>query len=127
MEAIGEARVEWMSSSDIQASDEEVFNYTTVLPIKGKVNPLNPCQLQLPTLRPNFFILMLSQPPTFSLASSTPASQSQPSTALLCPCLPSYLHSLMSKVNDRSNLSKLCIPFTKWIVTIGTLPPENMC
>lgn len=36
MEAIGEARVEWMSSSDIQASDEEVFNYTTVLPIKGE-------------------------------------------------------------------------------------------
>lgn len=36
MEAIGEAKVEWMTSSDIQASDEEVFNYTTVLPIKGK-------------------------------------------------------------------------------------------
>lgn len=63
MEAIGEARVEWMSSSDIQASDEEVFNYTTVLPIKGKVNPLNPCKLQLPPLRPNSFILMLPQRP----------------------------------------------------------------
>ena len=36
LEAIGEAKVEWMTSSDIQASDEEVFNYTTVLPIKGK-------------------------------------------------------------------------------------------
>ncbi|KAK3098104.1 hypothetical protein FSP39_016146 [Pinctada imbricata] len=36
MEAIGEAKVEWMTSSDIQASDEEVFNYTTVLPIKGE-------------------------------------------------------------------------------------------
>ena len=35
LEAIGEAKVEWMTSSDIQASDEEVFNYTTVLPIKG--------------------------------------------------------------------------------------------
>ncbi|XP_046353992.1 arrestin domain-containing protein 2-like isoform X1 [Haliotis cracherodii] len=34
LEAIGEAKVEWMTSSDIQASDEEVFNYTTVLPIK---------------------------------------------------------------------------------------------
>lgn len=36
LEAIGEAKVEWMTSSDIQASDEEVFNYTTVLPIKGR-------------------------------------------------------------------------------------------
>ncbi|KAK6170484.1 hypothetical protein SNE40_018868 [Patella caerulea] len=36
LEAIGEAKVEWMTSSDIQASDEEVFNYTTVLPIKGE-------------------------------------------------------------------------------------------
>ncbi|KAJ8314490.1 hypothetical protein KUTeg_006640 [Tegillarca granosa] len=36
MEAVGEAKVEWMTSSDIQASDEEVFNYTTVLPIKGE-------------------------------------------------------------------------------------------
>ena len=35
LEAIGEAKVEWMTSSDIQASDEEVFNHTTVLPIKG--------------------------------------------------------------------------------------------
>lgn len=35
MEAVGEAKVEWMTSSDIQASDEEVFNYTTILPIKG--------------------------------------------------------------------------------------------
>ena len=35
LEAIGEAKVEWMTSSDIQASDEDVFNYTTVLPIKG--------------------------------------------------------------------------------------------
>ena len=40
MEAIGEAKVEWMTSSDIQASDEEVFNYTTVLPIKGTVKTL---------------------------------------------------------------------------------------
>jgi hypothetical protein len=38
LEAIGEAKVEWMTSSDIQASDEEVFNYTTVLPIKGKLS-----------------------------------------------------------------------------------------
>ena len=38
LEAIGEAKVEWMTSSDIQASDEEVFNYTTVLPIKGTYN-----------------------------------------------------------------------------------------
>ncbi|XP_060084282.1 arrestin domain-containing protein 2-like [Ylistrum balloti] len=36
MEAVGEAKVEWMTSSDIQASDEEVFNYTTILPIKGE-------------------------------------------------------------------------------------------
>eukprot|EP00106_Octopus_bimaculoides_P007821 XP_014775263.1 PREDICTED: arrestin domain-containing protein 4-like [Octopus bimaculoides] len=36
LEAIGEAKVEWMTSSDIQASDEEVFNYTTVLPVKGE-------------------------------------------------------------------------------------------
>nr|KAG5696810.1 hypothetical protein BaRGS_012833 [Batillaria attramentaria] len=36
LEAIGEAKVEWMTSSDIQASDEEVFNHTTVLPIKGE-------------------------------------------------------------------------------------------
>ncbi|XP_064602021.1 arrestin domain-containing protein 17-like [Liolophura sinensis] len=35
LEAVGEAKVEWMTSSDIQASDEEVFNFTTVLPIKG--------------------------------------------------------------------------------------------
>lgn len=50
MEAIGEARVEWMSSSDIQASDEEVFNYTTVLPIKG--NPPKPLSFATPTLSP---------------------------------------------------------------------------
>lgn len=36
LEAVGEAKVEWMTSSDIQASDEEVFNFTTVLPIKGE-------------------------------------------------------------------------------------------
>ncbi|KAL8579601.1 hypothetical protein ACOMHN_025554 [Nucella lapillus] len=36
LEAIGEAKVEWMTSSDIQASDEEVFNHTAVLPIKGE-------------------------------------------------------------------------------------------
>lgn len=44
MEAIGEARVEWMTSSDIQASDEEVFNYTTVLPIKGECKIIHVAQ-----------------------------------------------------------------------------------
>uniref|UniRef100_A0A0B6ZNE3 Arrestin C-terminal-like domain-containing protein n=2 Tax=Arion vulgaris TaxID=1028688 RepID=A0A0B6ZNE3_9EUPU len=36
IEAIGEAKVEWMTSSDIQNSDEEIFNHTSVLPIKGE-------------------------------------------------------------------------------------------
>ncbi|BFZ25244.1 hypothetical protein BsWGS_28283 [Bradybaena similaris] len=36
LEAIGEAKVEWMTSSDIQNSDEEIFNHTSVLPIKGE-------------------------------------------------------------------------------------------
>lgn len=103
MEAIGEARVEWMSSSDIQASDEEVFNYTTVLPIKG--NPPKLLSFATPTLNPASSNIT-PQPPTFSPAFSTPAFQPQPlnlnlstqtSTSLLCYCLPLYFHSLKSK------------------------------
>ncbi|KAK3691427.1 hypothetical protein RRG08_036230 [Elysia crispata] len=36
LEAVGEAKVEWMTSSDVQNSDEEIFNHTSVLPIKGE-------------------------------------------------------------------------------------------
>lgn len=82
MEAIGEARVEWMSSSDIQASDEEVFNYTTVLPIKGK--PPKPLSPPIPTPWPSLLLscplnpvssTLSPQPPTFIPAFSTPTSQ----------------------------------------------------
>lgn len=103
MEAIGEARVEWMSSSDIQASDEEVFNYTTVLPIKGK--PPKPLSFATPTLNPASSNItpqhcplnpqpsvLPSQPQPLNLNLST-----QTSTSLLCYCLPLYFHSLKSK------------------------------
>lgn len=105
MEAIGEARVEWMSSSDIQASDEEVFNYTTVLPIKGK--PPKPLSPPTPTLWPSF---LLSCPPP-NLAPQSCLLNIVPSTpnlhpcllnpnlsTSLCHCLPSHFPSLMSKL-----------------------------
>ncbi|KAK3593214.1 hypothetical protein CHS0354_002745 [Potamilus streckersoni] len=65
LEAVGEAKVEWMTSSDIQASDEEVFNYTTVLPIKSDkgcdedlLNPGShyfPFEFTLPSKLPSSF------------------------------------------------------------------------
>lgn len=85
MEAIGEARVEWMSSSDIQASDEEVFNYTTVLPIKG--NPPKLLSFATPTLNPASSNITPQhyvpstpnlQPCLLNPSLSTPTSQPQP-------------------------------------------------
>lgn len=109
MEAIGEARVEWMSSSDIQASDEEVFNYTTVLPIKG--NPPKLLSFATPTLNPASSNItpqhcplnpqpsaLPSQPQPFNPNLSTSTSQPKPQPHYCVTyCLPLYFHSLKSK------------------------------
>lgn len=101
MEAIGEARVEWMSSSDIQASDEEVFNYTTVLPIKGK--PPKPLSPPTPTLWPSF--LLSCPPPQFGPSILPPQH---------CPLnpQPSSLPSQPQPLNLTVSLSAITLPFT---------------